>query len=131
MPGIENEPAWTGGDVPAEHAIRGFHSVNLLLAEAAPTGAILTDVLGFTEIGREGSLVRYKAGDTAIGGIVDIHEAGGFLPGRPGRRLGAPHRLPRGGRRRAGGDGEEARGEPRHPHHGAEGPQLLPVDLFP
>jgi glyoxalase family protein len=83
VPGIETEPAWSGG-VPAEFAIRGFHSVNLLLKEAAPTGAILTDVLGFSEVGREGQLVRYKAGDTAIGGIVDVHEAGAFLPGRMG-----------------------------------------------
>ena len=84
VPGIENEPGWTNGEVPAEVAIRGFHSVNLLLQEAAPTGAILTDVLGFTEIGREGSLVRFKAEGTQIGGIVDIHEAGGFLPARMG-----------------------------------------------
>ncbi|MDQ0512030.1 ring-cleaving dioxygenase [Ancylobacter amanitiformis] len=84
VPGIENEAAWIGTDVPAEHAIRGFHSVNLLLAEAAPTGAILTDIFGFKEIGREGSLVRFKAEGTDIGGIVDIHEAGGFLPARMG-----------------------------------------------
>ena len=95
MPGIESEPAWSTGEIPAEHAIRGFHGVSLLLDEAAPTGAILTDVFGFTEVGREGSLVRYKAGDTALGGIVDIREAGGFLPARHGRRLGPPHRLPR------------------------------------
>jgi glyoxalase family protein len=84
VPGIESELAWSGGGVPAEFAIRGFHSVNLLLKEAAPTGAILTDVLGFSEVGREGQIVRYRAGDTAIGGIVDIHEAGAFLPGRMG-----------------------------------------------
>jgi len=84
VPGIGHEPAWTDGEVPAEHAIRGFHSVNLLLKDAAPTGAILTDVLGFSEVGREGSLVRYRAGDTEIGGIVDIHVAGDFLRGRPG-----------------------------------------------
>jgi glyoxalase family protein len=84
LPGVETEPHWTGSDVPAEFAIRGFHSVNLLLKEAAPTGAILTDVLGFSEVGREGQLVRYKAGDTVIGGLVDIHEAGAFLPGRMG-----------------------------------------------
>ena len=84
VPGIENEPAWGGGDVPQEFAIRGFHSVNLLLKEAAPTGAILTDVLGFSEVGREGNLVRFKAGDTKIGGIVDLHEAGSFLPGGMG-----------------------------------------------
>ena len=84
VPGADSEKAWSNGEVPVEHAIRGFHSVSLLLEKAAPTAAILTDVLGFTEIGREGSLIRLKAGDTAIGGIVDLHEAGGFLPGRMG-----------------------------------------------
>ncbi|GEO14825.1 ring-cleaving dioxygenase [Microvirga aerophila] len=84
VPGIENEPAWTTGEIPAEHAIRGFHSASLLLADATPTGAILTDVLGFTEVAREGTLVRYKAGDTAIGGIVDLRAAGNFMRGRSG-----------------------------------------------
>ena len=50
-----------GGDVPAEHAIRGFHGVTLLLREAAPTAAVLTDVLGFAETGREGALARSPA----------------------------------------------------------------------
>jgi glyoxalase family protein len=91
VPGIESEPAWSNGEIPAEHAIRGFHSVSLLLSEAAPTGAILADVFGFSEIGREGSLVRYKAGDTAIGGIVDLREVGNFPRGRPG--AGTVHHL--------------------------------------
>ena len=84
LPGIESEAAWSGDEVPAEHAIRGFHSASLLLDKAAPTGAILTDVFGFTEVAREGSLIRYKAGNTAVGGIIDLREAGGFLRGRPG-----------------------------------------------
>ncbi|WP_210485985.1 ring-cleaving dioxygenase [Microvirga antarctica] len=82
--GIDDAPFWNGSDIPAEAAIRGFHSVSLLVAEAAPTGAILTDVLGFKEVAREGSLVRFASGDTALGGIVDLREAGGFLKGRPG-----------------------------------------------
>jgi glyoxalase family protein len=84
VPGAESEPAWSGGEIPAEHAIRGFHGVTLLLREAEPTGAILTDVLGFLEVAREGAIVRFKAGETAIGGIVDIRVAGDFLPGRQG-----------------------------------------------
>ena len=52
----ENEPGWSSGDIPAEHAIRGFYGVRLLLDDAAKTGAILTDVLGFAEAGREGSV---------------------------------------------------------------------------
>jgi glyoxalase family protein len=84
VPGIENEAAWDGGDVAAEHAIRGFHSVSLLLREAAPTSAILTDVFGFSELGSEGSTIRFRADGTQIGGIVDIRVAGDFLPGRQG-----------------------------------------------
>ena len=83
-PGAENEPGWSSGDVPLDAAIRGFHSVSLLLEDAAPTGAILSDVLGFKEAAREGSLIRYKAGATDIGGVVDLRTAGGFLPGRQG-----------------------------------------------
>ena len=84
VPGIENEPAWSNGEIPAEYAIRGFHSVSLLLEDSAPTAAILTDVLGFAKVAREGSTTRYKAGDTTIGGIVDLRAAGGFLAGRQG-----------------------------------------------
>jgi glyoxalase family protein len=84
VPGIENEAAWAADGIPAEHAIRGFHSASLLVREAAPTGAILTDIFGFTEIGREGSRIRYRAGDTALGGIIDLREAGNVPRGRSG-----------------------------------------------
>ncbi|WNJ88145.1 ring-cleaving dioxygenase [Bosea sp. 685] len=89
LPGIEREAAWDGGDVPAEQAIRGFHSVSLLLEDAEPTAAILSDVLGFKEIGREDTLIRYRAegaalGTAGLGTIVDLRVAGGFLPARQG-----------------------------------------------
>jgi glyoxalase family protein len=84
LPGIQGEPGWSGGEVPAEHAIRGFHGFSLLLCEAAPTSAILTDVLGFSEVGREDSTLRFKAAGTEIGGIVDIRVAGDFPRGRQG-----------------------------------------------
>lgn len=80
----ESEPAWTSGDVPSEHAIRGFHGVTLLLDDAAPTAAMLRDVLGFKALGNDGALARFIASET-IGGIVDIHEAKGFLAGQLGR----------------------------------------------
>jgi glyoxalase family protein len=89
--GAASEPAWTDGAVPAEHAIRGFHGVTLMLAKAAPTGAILTNVLGFREFGREGPLVRYAAGAGGAGDVVTIRETGGFLPGRQGR--GSVHHI--------------------------------------
>ena len=91
VPGAETEAGWSNGDVPAEHAIRGFHGVTLLLENAAKTGAILTDVFGFKETGREGSIVRYAAPEGGVGGLVDIYEAKGFLPGRQGR--GSVHHI--------------------------------------
>lgn len=83
--GAENEPAWQGSDVPAEHAIRGFHGVRLLLEDASRTAAILTGVLGFTEAGTDGPVTRFVAKGTDAGGVVDIREAAGFLPGNMGR----------------------------------------------
>ena len=131
VPGAEAEPAWSDGTIPAEHAIRGFHGVSLLQADAAPTGAILSDVFGLAEIAREGSLVRYAAADAALGGIVDIEVDRRLPAGADGRRLGPPHRLSRRGRWRAGQDGRAAGARASHPHHRAEGPQLLPLGLLP
>ncbi|MDX2203708.1 MAG: ring-cleaving dioxygenase [Hyphomicrobiaceae bacterium] len=82
--GAEAEPGQAAGGIPAEHAIRGFHGVSLLLEDKGPTAAILTDVLGFRETGQDGTVTRYASG-AAQGGVVDIREAKGFLKGRMGR----------------------------------------------
>lgn len=81
--GAGAEPAWTGSGVDAEHAIRGFHGVTLLLEAAERTAAVLTDVLGFRATDTEGTVTRYVA-DANVGGVVDIHAAGGFLAERQG-----------------------------------------------
>lgn len=83
--GADDETAWTGGDVPAESAIRGFHGIRLLLEDVNRTGAILTDVLGFTEVGSEGNVTQFVAKGTNTGSVVEIHEAKGFLAARMGR----------------------------------------------
>jgi glyoxalase family protein len=102
IPGIESEPAWTEGGVPVEAAVRGFHGVSLLLGEGALTGAILTDVLGYAEAGKEGSLTRYRVEGARMGGIVDIQAAGDFLPARMG--AGSVHHIAF----RAANDAEQA-----------------------
>jgi len=83
IPNAETEEAWNVDGIPAEHAIRGLEGVTLLVDNGERTGAILTDVFGFTEAAREGSLVRYKT-EALMGSTVDIRSAGGFLPGRMG-----------------------------------------------
>jgi glyoxalase family protein len=83
--GAESEAAWTGSDVPADDAIRGFYGIRLLLEDTKSTGAILTDVFGFTEEGNEVAVTRFVAQGTDTGGVVEIREAKGFLAARMGR----------------------------------------------
>jgi glyoxalase family protein len=100
--GAADGPSWSGGDVPAEHAVRGFHGVTLLLRDAAPTAAILTDVFGFAEQGREGNLIRFSAGARGLGQIVNLRAVGDFLRGRQG--AGSVHHVAF----RASGDAAQA-----------------------
>jgi glyoxalase family protein len=87
----ESALGWSGAQVPAEHAIRGFHSVSLLLADAGPTAAILTDIFGFVADGREGSTQRFRALGVEPGGIIDLRTAGEFLMARQG--AGSVHHI--------------------------------------
>ncbi|MGL4290939.1 MAG: ring-cleaving dioxygenase [Phreatobacter sp.] len=82
--GAEKEPGWARDDIPAEHAIRGFHGVTLAIETADATGAVLTDVFGFSEAGRDGDLIRFR-GSEAAGGIVDIRQVKGGPRGAMGR----------------------------------------------
>ena len=82
--GAAEAPGWTGGEVPAGHAVPGFAGVTLLLGDTARTGAVLTDVLGLQESGREDGLVRYSVEGVSQGARVDLRIASGALPGRPG-----------------------------------------------
>jgi glyoxalase family protein len=87
----ENEPGWSNEDIPSEHAIRGFQGVTLLLNSAQKTAAILTDVFGFREVAREGSVIRFAAAGDVKGSVVDINEAKGILRGHQGR--GSVHHI--------------------------------------
>ncbi len=89
--GASGDPAWSDGNIPTEHSIRGFHGITLMLEKAAPTGSILTDVFGFKETGREAHLVRYETGEQGPGNVVTIRQTGGFLSGRMGR--GSVHHI--------------------------------------
>jgi glyoxalase family protein len=100
--GAESEPAWSNGTVPLEHAIRGLHGVTLLLRETPATGAILTDVFGFSAVGTEGAISRFRFKDAGMGGVIDLYGAGDFLRGHLGR--GSVHHVAF----RAADDGQQA-----------------------
>ncbi len=82
--GAEALPGWSGGDVPAEHAVRGFHGVTLMVGASEPTAGVLTGAFGFKPGAREGNLHRFVAADESIGAVVDIRAADGFLAAQQG-----------------------------------------------
>ncbi len=89
--GTEKYDAWKGSSVPAEHAIRGFHSVTLMEARPEYTAALLTGGLGFQLIGQEGNRSRYKVGSAPIR-PANAARSQPLLRSQAGRKESAPIR---------------------------------------
>ncbi|MEP0547781.1 MAG: ring-cleaving dioxygenase [Rhodothermales bacterium] len=68
--------------IPDAHAIRGFHSVTLALADPTPTARVLTDVFGWDDGGEEGGRLRFRAPDGGPASVVDLVQTD--ERGRPG-----------------------------------------------
>jgi glyoxalase family protein len=66
----DERPAWKGGGVPVDKAIRGLHGITAHEEGYEKTAELLTETLRFTPVGQEGNRFRYKAGET--GGIIDV-----------------------------------------------------------
>ena len=77
-------PGWSNGEIPAEHAIRGFHGVTLMVDAGERTAQVLTSTFGFKAHRRDGNLARFRADGDRLGQVVDVRTAGGFLAGRQG-----------------------------------------------
>lgn len=80
---------WPRNPVPAEHALRGFHSVTGWVNDTATTARLLTEHLGFTQVAQEvtpeGPRTRFKGDSDGVGLYVDLIER----PGLPAGRFGA------------------------------------------
>ena len=59
-------------DIPAEHAIRGFHSTTLALANATATTALLNDTMDYRLVGTQGHRTRYTVAAGGPGTYVDL-----------------------------------------------------------
>ena len=69
--GAGGEP-WDGAAVPAEHAIRGFHSVTLAERSLDGTAQLLADTMGLRSAGERDNRYRFAAGGGAVGRRVDV-----------------------------------------------------------
>jgi len=66
---------WKDGPVDQQHAIRGFHSVTMTLAEVGATFNLLTSVMGFRLAAEEGPRTRFETGAGGPHATVDVIEA--------------------------------------------------------
>lgn len=75
-----------GGDIDRAHALRGFHSVTLVVADAGPTAELLRDVMGFAEGPADGARRRFvaRSPDSTLGRVVDVVESPGLSRSRFG-----------------------------------------------
>ncbi len=73
--GRDDRIPWTGGGVQEEAAIRGLHSVTMLIRQPAKTVALMRDVLGFEVVNESEKRTRLGVQGDAPGRTIDIVEA--------------------------------------------------------
>jgi glyoxalase family protein len=66
---------WPDAPVRADHAIRGFHSVTMTIAETGATFDLLTKTMGFRKAGQEGNRTRFETGKGGPHSMVDVVES--------------------------------------------------------
>jgi glyoxalase family protein len=91
--GSDRDPRspWTGNGVDDAHAIRGLHSVAMLVRRGGPTLELMTSVLGYTVIGEAANRTRVVTGGKGPGHIIDIVEDPDADPA--GNGLGTVHHV--------------------------------------
>ena len=82
---------WTGNGVGVEQAVRGLHSVSMLVREADRSLELLTGVLGYQIVAQQGARTRVAVGGTTPGHFIDVIED----PNAPGalNGLGTVHHV--------------------------------------
>jgi glyoxalase family protein len=89
--GEDDREGWTDGPTPVEHSIRGFHHVTLAVVDPSRTARLMTDTLGFRQIGEAEGRTRYEAGEGGPGNTVDVADGTGFVRGTMG--VGTVHHV--------------------------------------
>ena len=80
-PQAQLRPGWKEGPVPAEHTIRGVHTVTLSEDGYERTAKLLTETMGFRLLGEENGVFRYAVGEQGPGAYVDVRCAPGLRRG--------------------------------------------------
>jgi glyoxalase family protein len=66
---------WTGAGIGPEHAIRGLHSVRMLVRGSARTLELMTGMLGWRVVGEAERATRVSTGGDGPGHVIDVVQA--------------------------------------------------------
>ena len=67
---------WSADGVPAQHAVRSFHSVTLMLQRPERTAYLLTDVMGYNIIHEDDDRIRLSVEEQHPAAAIDLVKAG-------------------------------------------------------
>ncbi|HEY8815344.1 MAG TPA: ring-cleaving dioxygenase [Candidatus Dormibacteraeota bacterium] len=82
---------WPEAPVGEDHAIRGFHSVTMTIAQTTATFDLLTRTMGFRKAGQEGSRTRFETGMGGPHSTVDVIDSPGGQVGE--ESIGTVHHV--------------------------------------
>ena len=82
---------WVADGFEPDSAVRGLHSVTMIVRDAAHTIEMMTGLLGYKVAGRAGRRTRMSAGSEAPGHFIDIYEDASAAPAVNG--LGTVHHV--------------------------------------
>lgn len=80
----DNRRGWTRAGIPAEHALRGMHTVELTVSDSQPTADLLTGLMGYTLVRHDGNRARFEAAPGGSGRYVDVIGGAKAPRGTPG-----------------------------------------------
>jgi len=63
---------WTGNGVGADAAIRGLHSVTMVVRSLGRTREVMTELLGYRVVNEDGTRTRFAAGGDRPGHAIDV-----------------------------------------------------------
>ena len=88
---LDARTPWTGGGIGPNEAIRGLHSVTMVVRSLERTLALMTQFLGYQVVGEAGNRTRVAVGGDSPGHIIDIEVQPDAAPAVNG--LGTVHHV--------------------------------------
>jgi glyoxalase family protein len=86
----QREP-WDGGSIPAEHMIRGLHSVVLSIADVKKDLPFIQDTFGFKKVEEQSNYAKYESSAGGVGNMLFLREDAHLSKGKNG--IGTVHHV--------------------------------------